>query len=537
MHKEIKHGAEAREEISKGIQTLTDAVSVTMGPMGRNVLIHEVGKRPYLTKDGVTVAQQVFLENKLQDIGAQIVKEVSANTAFEAGDGTTTSTVLANKIFQKGLKLVREGIDINKLKRGMDHGVENLVRVLKENSREIREEDVINVATISANGDERIGKMISDAIKIVGTDGIITIEENTGVTDELVITEGMEFNRGFISPHFITNPERNRAELVDPLILVTDGKISQLVNIIHILEKVQKTQRPLLIVADEIDGEALSSIIVNKMRGVLEVYPVKAPGFGAMKDEILKDICLFSGASLISESVGKVLAGVELSDLGSAKKVLINSNSTVIVNGSQDRTVLNQTVSDLKAQSEFLDDGEHKNQIKKRIARLNGGAATIKVGAQTEFEMSEKKDRFDDAVEATKSAISEGIVVGGGCALLHASNKLKKELMENDYSDENLSDEWLAKLMIYESALEPFYKILENAGVNLDKRQELYLEISRIKENSKEFGYNVVSGHIENFFNEGIIDPLKVERIALINANSIASMLLTTEVAIYEETK
>ncbi len=533
MSKEIVFGESARNKIAQGIESLCDAVKVTMGPKGRNVLIHEEGKRPYLTKDGVSVAQQVFLKDKLQDMGAQIVKEVSSNTAFEAGDGTTTSTVLVNEIFKNGLSAVDEGVDPNSLKRGMDQAVKDVINFIIEKSREIKDGDIINVATISANGDIEIGKIISDAILAVGKDGIITVEENTGVKDELVITEGMEFRRGFLSPHFITNQERNRAELEDPFILVTDGKISQLINILPILEKVQKTQRPLLIIADEIEGEALSSIVVNKMRGILEVYPVKAPGFGSMKEELLKDICLTTGASLVSDSSGKVLASVDLNDLGQAKKVIINSQSTVIVNGGGDKEIINLTIDGLKLQVQNMDDGELKNQIKTRISRLSGGAATIKVGAQTEFEMSEKKDRFDDAVEATKSAISEGIVVGGGSAFFHASLSLMDGLGS---LERELSDEERGKQVIFESILSPFKTILDNAGYSYDEILDISSDVMDYGgENQWEYGFNASTGKIENFFDSGVIDPLKVERIALINASSIAGMLLTTEVAIFED--
>jgi len=528
MSKEIFFKHKARKKLSKGVQKLTDAVKATMGPMGRNVLIHREGTRPFLTKDGVTVAQEVYLKDKLQDMGAQIVKEVSANTAFEAGDGTTTSTVLANAIFQLGIEELKNKIDPIIMKRGMDDMVERVIEILKTNSKEIQDEDIVNVATISANGNVEIGQLIADAIKAVGRDGIISVEENSGVTDELVLSEGLEFSRGYLSPHFITNQERNRAELENPLLLISETKISQLVTILPILEKVQKSQRPLLIVAEDIDGEALSSIIVNKMRGSLNVTAVKAPGFGASKAEQLKDLAIISGGVVVSQETGKTLESLTLDDLGSAERAIITSSSTTIVNGDGDKDIINETVESIKAQIESQDDGELKNSLTKRLTRLTGGAAVIKVGAQTEFEMSEKKDRYDDAVEATKSAIAEGIVIGGGSALLQASLELERNNPGIPPSDYDIGGS-----VIIEAIQEPMKQILRNAGLGEDEILGLIEDISEFDGNL--FGYNAVTREIEPFFETGVIDPLKVERIALVNANSIASTLLTTDVAIFEK--
>ena len=525
MAKEIFFKNKARKKLSKGVQKLTDAVKATMGPMGRNVLIHREGSRPFLTKDGVTVAQEVFLNDKLQDMGAQIVKEVSANTAFEAGDGTTTSTVLANAIFQTGLKSLDKGADPIVLKRGMDSMVETVVETLKRNSKEIQDEDIVNVATISANGNSEIGGLIAKAMASVGREGIISVEENSGVTDELILSEGLEFSRGFLSPHFITNTERNRAELDDPYILISETKVSQLVTILPILEKVQKTQRPLLIIAEDVDGEALSSIVVNKMRGSLNVTAVKAPGFGASKAEQLRDIAIITGGTVVSQETGKTLESLTLEDLGSAERVIITSSNTTIVNGGGDNTIVETTVETIKAQIESQDDGELKNSLKKRLTRLTGGAAVIKVGAQTEFEMTEKKDRYDDAVEATKSAIAEGIVIGGGSALLQVSLELEAvDIQEGDFG--------LGEKVILDAIKEPMKQILLNAGLKQDEILGLIDDISDY--NDILVGYNAVSREIESLFETGIIDPLKVERIALVNANSIASTLLTTDVAIFE---
>jgi len=514
MSKDIKFGKKARKKLSKGVQKLTDAVSSTMGPMGKNVLIEREESKPHLTKDGVTVAHEVFFKDRIENMGAQIVKEVSANTAFEAGDGTTTSTVLANAIFQNGLKRLNE-VNPVAMKRGMDKMVELVLEELKENSREISDEDIVNVATISANGDREIGELIAKAISEVGRNGIITVEEASGDKDELEVTKGFEFNRGYLSPHFITNSERERAELEDPFIMVVDGKVSQLITILPILEKVQKTQRPLLIIAEEVEGEALSSIIVNKMRGTLNVFAVKSPGFGLSKEEYLKDISLVTGATLVSKETGKSLEGLNLEDLGSADKVIITSGNTVIVSGHGDKEKIEEFVNKLESSKENSTDIK---TIEKRIARITGSAATIKVGAQTEFEMAEKKDRFDDAVEATKSAISEGIVIGGGCALIHASK------IHNPFS----GDAGVGAEIVLESILEPFKKILENAGFT---NQEEIIEGIRDEE-PEMIGFNAVTGELEDLFESGVIDPLKVTRIALVNANSIASTLLTTEVSI-----
>lgn len=523
MAKEIKYGDKARKNISEGVQKLTDAVKVTMGPRGRNVLIHREGSKPFLTKDGVTVAQEVFLKNKLQDMGAQIVKEVSANTAFEAGDGTTTSTVLANAIFQIGLDAVAKGNDPVVMKKGMDSMVEQIIENLTKNSKEVTDEDIVNVATISANGDREIGELIASAISAVGREGIITVEENSGVTDELVTVEGYEFNRGYLSPHFITNPERERAELDEAFILVVDGTVSQLVTILPILEKVQKSQKPLLIIAEEVEGEALSSIIVNKMRGSLNVYAVKAPGFGAKKIQNLKDIALISGATLVSSETGKTIESVQLTDLGVAEKIIITQGSTVIINGKHKEDELSKITDSLKVQIENMNEGEEKLEVKARLAKLTGGAAVIRVGAQSEFEMSEKKDRYDDAVEATKSAIAEGIVIGGGCALIQAS-KLVTERQGGTLG--------VGEGVILEAIKAPMIQILENSGF----KSEAKAYIKEIQKTPMQnVGFNAVSGSLEDLFDSGIIDPLKVERIALINANSVASTLLTTDVAIYED--
>ena len=529
MSKSIKYGRKARKELSKGVQKLTDAVKVTMGPRGRNVLIHREGSKPFLTKDGVTVAQEVFLSKKLQDMGAQIVKEVSANTAYEAGDGTTTSTVLANSIFQRGLVFLEEGTDPILMKKGMDSMVQEIIEEITKNSKSISDEDIVNVATISANGDKEIGQLIADAMAGVGRDGIITVEENTGTTDELSLSEGLEFKRGYLSPHFITNVERDRAELDDPFILVSEEKISQLVTILPILEKVQKTQRPLIIIAEEIEGEALSSIIVNKMRGSLNVFAVKAPGFGASKAEQLRDIALKTGATLVSSETGKTLESLTLEDLGMASRVFINKSSTVIVEGNGDKEEIGKVTDSLRNQIQNMDEGDDKAFVVKRLSRLTGGAAVIKVGAQTEFEMSEKKDRFDDAVEATKSAISEGIVVGGGWAFVHASNV---KLQEKDWDP--ATDFNIGELLIIEAIKAPRNQILLNVGKTIEEIEDIS---SMIFGDEFSKGYDASVGAFVDLYEDGIIDPLKVERIALVNANSIASTLLTTDVAIYENFK
>ena len=529
MAKEIYFKEEARDEISKGVQKLTDAVSATMGPKGRNVFIHKEGQRPFITKDGVTVAQEVFLKDKLQDMAAQVVKEASANTAFEAGDGTTTSVVSTNAILQLGLEAVKDGADPISIKRGMDSMTDIVVKELEENAKEVSDEDIFNVATISANGDVEIGRLIADAIENVGRDGIITVEEGLSASDELVLSEGLELNRGYLSPHFVTNPDKDRAELDDVFLLISEDKVSQLVTILPILEQVQKTGKPLLIIADDVDGEALSSIVVNKIRGTLNVSAIKAPGFGSEKLSKLKDIALLTGATLIGSETGKTLETLVLADLGVANRVLINKNTTVIVEGQGDKIKIKEALDSLRKQIENQKDEELKTQLQKRLTGLNGKAAVIKVGAQTEFEMTEKKDRFDDAVEATKSAIEEGIVIGGGCAFIHIGLKYYNKLKHEKGTDFEKGEGII--LLAITSTMK---QILKNAG----KIPEVISDIIHLLEAKDiESGYNAVTNQIENLFETGIIDPLKVERIALINANSIASTLLTTDVAIFEEKK
>lgn len=516
MKRKIEFGDKSREKISKGVQQLTDAVQATFGPKGRNVLIQKGDGKPFLTKDGVTVAQEVFLNDELENIGAQIVKEVSSNTAFEAGDGTTTSTILVNAIYQKGLLALEDGIDLNELKQEINKAVSETLEILKENSREIKDCDIVDIATISANGDIKIGEMISDAMTAVGRDGIVSVEYNAKTFDELEIVEGYEFGRGYLSPHFITNPERDRAELENPLILLVDGKISQLVHILPILEKVQKLQRPLLIIAEEVEGEALSSIVVNKMRGTLNVFAVKSPGFGIRKEDYLTEISLLTGAKIISSETGTALSGTEIGDLGQAESILITVGDTTIIKGKGDPEKIQKRKDILAKKIESVPDGEEKERYKGDFSRLNSSAAIIKVGSQSEFEMNEKKDRFDDAVAATKSAITEGIVIGGGGAYIKA----------------------LAKLKYYGRGYEimrfvlkaPISQILKNSGLDQEKINEVISKVLAYEDN---IGFDAISLQYKDFFDSGIIDPLKVERVALENATSVACSLLTTEVSIF----
>jgi len=522
MSKEIIFSDNARNALASGVQKLTDAVKVTMGPRGRNVLIQKSYGAPAITKDGVSVAREVELKDKLEDMGAQLVKEVASNTADEAGDGTTTATVLANAIFSEGLRNITAGANPVEVKRGMDKACEAILANLKTSSKAIKNKsEIAQVATISANSDEEIGNMIAEAMEKVGQDGVITVEEAKGIIDELDVVEGMQFDRGYLSPYFITNTEKMTAEIENPWILLVDSKISSLKDLLPVLEQVQKTNRPLLIIAEDVEGEALSTLVVNKLRGVLNISAVKAPGFGDRRKAMLQDLAVLTAGTVISEETGHTLEGAEISLLGQAARVVIDKDNTVIVNGSGSEEVVKARIAEIKTQIEATSSEYDKEKLQERLAKLSGGVAVIKVGAATETEMKEKKDRVDDALSATKAAVEEGIVIGGGAALVRAAAKVSLDDLDGDQK--------IGAEIILRAVKAPVKQISENAGYDTG------VVVNAIENATDEnIGFNAATGEYVDMFEAGIIDPLKVERVALTNATSVSSLLLTTEAAIYE---
>ena len=522
-HKEINFANDARKGLFDGVSKLADVVKVTMGPKGRNVLLEKQDGSSHITKDGVSVAREVFLVDNLENMGAQLVKEVSSNTADEAGDGTTTATVLTYAIFKEGYKLVTAGANPIEIKRGMDKASELIVEKLRENSKEVKDDtEISQVATISANGDAEIGKLISEAIKKVGMDGVITVEEAKGFEDELEVVEGMQFDRGYMSPHFVTNQEKMVAELDNPLILVADYTIGALKEIVRTLEAVQKTGRPLLMIVDDMLEDALNTLILNKLNGVINVTVVKAPGFGGRKRDYLEDISVLTGATLITPESGVELSEAGLDELGQARKVTITKDSTIIVGGAGEEEKISKHVKAIKGQIEIAKkDGETRDEevLRERLAKLVGGIAVIKVGAATEAELLEKKDRVDDALAATTAAVQEGIVAGGGVALITASKALNELELEGD--------QVLGKNILLEAVKYPLKQITENAGYDSG------WVVGKInEETSSSIGFNAATGEFVDMFEAGIVDPLKVTRVALKNAVSVAGMLLTTEATI-----
>ena len=522
MAKEIIFSDDARNKLARGIEKLTDAVKVTMGPRGRNVLIQKSFGSPSITKDGVSVAREVELKDKLEDMGASLVKEVASNTADEAGDGTTTATILANAIFKEGLRNITAGANPVEIKRGMDKALEAILANLKASSKSIKDKnEIAQVATISANSDEQIGQMIAEAMEKVGQDGVITVEEAKGIVDELDVVEGMQFDRGYLSPYFITNTEKMTAEIENPYILLADSKISSLKDLLPVLEQVQQTSRPLLIIADEVEGEALSTLVVNKLRGVLNISAVKAPGFGDRKKAMLQDIATLTGGTVVSEETGFTLENANIDMLGHASRVIIDKDNTVIVNGAGDQEAVKVRVSEIKTQIENTTSEYDKEKLQERLAKLSGGVAVIKVGAATETEMKEKKDRVDDALSATKAAVEEGIVIGGGAALVRAAAKVDLDLEEHDQK--------IGCEIILRAVKAPVKQIAQNAGYDTG------VVVNAIENADNEnIGFNAATGEYVDMFEAGIIDPFKVERVALTNATSVSSLLLTTEAAIYE---
>ncbi|TAG11720.1 MAG: chaperonin GroEL [Sphingobacteriia bacterium] len=527
MAKQIFFDIEARNKMKKGVDTLANAVKVTLGPKGRNVVIEKKFGAPQVTKDGVTVAKEIELEDAIENMGAQMVKEVASKTADIAGDGTTTATVLAQSIISEGLKMVAAGANPMDLKRGIDKAVravvENLVAQKKDvgnNSKMIEQ-----VATISANNDNEIGKLIAQAMAKVGKEGVITVEEAKGTDTTVDVVEGMQFDRGYISPYFVTNSEKMQAELQNPYILIYDKKISAMKDILSVLEKVAQSGRPLMIIAEDLDGEALATLVVNKLRGTIKVAAVKAPGFGDRRKDMLTDLAILTGGTVISEELGHKLEGVELTSLGQAASITIDKDNTVIVGGKGKKAEIVGRVNQIKAQVENTTSEYDKEKLQERLAKLAGGVAVLYVGAATEVEMKEKKDRVDDALHATRAAVEEGIVPGGGVAYIRAIAGLEK--LKGALN----ADEATGIAIVKRAIEEPLRQIVANCGI------EGSIVVQNIKEGEADYGFNARTEVYENMFKAGVIDPTKVARVALENAASIAGMLLTTECVIADKPK
>lgn len=519
--KEIKFSDSARNKLYEGVKQLNDAVKVTMGPRGRNVLIQKSYGAPAITKDGVSVAKEVELADPIANMGAQLVKEVASKTADAAGDGTTTATVLAHSIFKEGLRNITAGANPIEVKRGMDKASEAIIAELKKASKKVGGKDEIaQVATISANSDDKIGKLIAEAMEKVGKDGVITVEEAKGINDELSVVEGMQFDRGYLSPYFVTNADKMTTQLENAYVLLTDKKISSMKDILPLLEATMKGGKPLLIIAEDIEGEALTTLVVNKLRGVLNIAAVKAPGFGDRRKEMLKDIATLTGGQVISEELGKTLENAEISDLGQAARIVIDKDNTTIVDGKGKSSEVKDRIAQIKTQIQATTSDYDKEKLQERLAKLSGGVAVIKVGAASEVEMKEKKDRVDDALSATKAAVEEGIVIGGGAALIRATQKVNLKLS---------GDELIGYEIIRRAIKAPLAQIAMNAGYDAG------VVVNEVENNKKEsFGFNASNGTYVDMFKEGIIDPLKVARVALQNAVSVSSLLLTTEATINE---
>lgn len=521
MAKEIFFSDEARNRLYEGVRKLNDAVKVTMGPRGRNVLVQKSFGAPAITKDGVSVAKEIELKDALENMGAGLVKEVASKTNDEAGDGTTTATVLAHSIFKEGLRNITAGANPVEVKRGMDKQAAAIIAELKSLSRKVTDKkEIAQVATISANSDPAIGGLIADAMEKVGKDGVITVEEAKSIQDELNVVEGMQFDRGYLSPYFITNAEKMQVELQSPYILLFDKKITNLKDLLPVLEQIQKTGKPLLIIAEDIEGEALATLVVNKLRGVLNISAVKAPGFGDRRKAMLEDIAILTGGEVVSEELGRTLESATLSDLGQASSVIIDKDNTTIVNGAGEKSAIDARIIQIKAQIAETTSDYDKEKLQERLAKLSGGVAVIKVGAATETEMKEKKDRVDDALSATKAAVEEGIVIGGGAAFIKAGAKVDLQLS---------GDEAIGADIVRRALTAPLRQIAENAGFDAGVVAN---SVSVSKDDN--YGFNAATGEYVDMFKAGIIDPVKVERVALQNAVSVASLLLTTEATISE---
>ena len=523
MAKIISFDTVAREKLKKGVDALANAVKTTLGPKGRNVVIDKKFGAPSVTKDGVTVAKEIDLKDPIENMGAQLVKEVASKTADMAGDGTTTATVLAQAIFNAGIKNVAAGANPMDLKRGMDKAVIKVVENLKSQSRPIKvSSEIAQVGAISANNDMEIGKMIADAMDKVGKDGVITVEEARGTETEVKTVEGMQFDRGYLSPYFVTNTETMEVELEDAYILIYDKKISSMKELLPILEQVAQSGKPLVIISEDVDGEALATLVVNKIRGALRIAAVKAPGFGDRRKAMLEDIATLTGGTLISEERGYKLENADLSFLGQAEKVTIDKDNSTIINGAGKKEDITSRVNQIKAQIESTTSDYDREKLQERLAKLSGGVAVLYIGAATEVEMKEKKDRVDDALHATRAAVEEGIVAGGGTAYIRAVATLGDMKGVND-------DETTGIAIVKRAIEEPLRQIVFNAG------GEGSVVVQKVKEGKDDFGYNARTEVYENLIAAGVIDPTKVTRVALENAASVASMLLTTECTIVEE--
>ena len=524
MAKEIKFNIEAREELKKGVDALANAVKVTLGPKGHNVIIEKKFGAPHITKDGVSVAKEVELEEAFQNMGAQLVKEVASKTGDDAGDGTTTATVLAQAIVNVGLKNVTAGANPMDLKRGIDKAVACVVENIKSQAQEVNDDmaKIESVARISANNDSEIGKLIAEAMEKVKREGVITVEEAKGTDTTVEIVEGMQFDRGYISPYFVTNTEKMECEMENPYILIFDKKISSLKEMLPVLEATAQSGRPLLIIAEDVDSEALATLVVNRLRGSLKICAVKAPGFGDRRKEMLEDIAVLTGGVVISEEKGLKLESTTIDMLGRAEKVTVDKENTTIVNGMGDKAAITARVAQIKAQIEKTTSDYDREKLQERLAKLAGGVAVLYIGAASEVEMKEKKDRVDDALSATRAAIAEGIVPGGGVAYIRAISSL------NDLKGDN-EDETTGIEIIKRAIEEPLRQIVANAGV------EGAVVVQKVKDGKGDFGYNARTGEYENFFAAGVIDPAKVTRVALENAASIAGMFLTTECVIADK--
>ncbi len=522
--KEIFFHENARDAIMRGVRVLSDAVAVTLGPKGRNVVIEKSFGSPTITKDGVTVAKEIELENRFENMGAQMVKEVASKTSDKAGDGTTTATVLARAIYEEGLKLVAAGHSPMDLKRGIDHAVETVVAELKKQSKATKDhKEIAQVGTISANGDEEIGKILATAMEKVGKEGVITVEEAKGLETTLDVVEGMQFDRGYLSPYFVTNREQMEVELDDPYILISEKKISAMADLIPVLEAVARSSKPILIIAEDVEGEALATLVVNKLRGVLNVAAVKAPGFGDRRKEMLKDIAVLTGGQVISEELGNKFENVTLNDLGHAKRVKIDKDNTTLVDGGGKKADIEGRLKLIRNQIEESTSDYDKEKLQERVAKLAGGVAVVKVGAATETEMKEKKARVEDALHATRAAVEEGIVPGGGVAYVRCLPALEKLKLggEQDFGVE----------IVRRAITEPLKKIASNAG------HEGAVVLNKVREGKGAYGFNARTEVYEDLDKAGVIDPTKVERTALQNAASVASLLLTTEAMVAEKPK
>ena len=519
MAKEVLFSDGARNKLYSGVEKLADAVKVTMGPRGRNVLLQKAFGAPTITKDGVSVAREIELEDTLENMGAQLVKEVASKTADEAGDGTTTATVLAHSVFKEGLRNVTAGANPIILKRGMDKATEAILVELKKASRVVADKkEIEQVATISANSDLAIGAMIAEAMDKVGKDGVITVEEAKGISDELDVVEGMQFDRGYLSPYFITNTEKMTTEMENPFILLCEKKISNLKEMLPILEAVNQTGRPLLIISEDVEGEALSTLVVNRLRGSLNIAAVKAPGFGDRRKAMLEDIAVLTAGTVVAEEMGMKLESTGMEALGTAARVVIDKDNTTIVNGAGEADAVQGRVNQIKAEIEGTSSEYDKEKLQERLAKLSGGVAVIKVGAASETEMKEKKDRVDDALSATRAAVEEGIVIGGGAALIRAAAKVSLSLE---------GDEQIGADIVLRAIKAPLKQIALNAGFDAGVVAN---EVE--KSDNENLGFNAASGEYVDMFAAGIVDPAKVERVAMQNAVSVASLLLTTEATV-----